>query len=62
MQSCDFRVDALELRVAVGVLRAFDRLIRGLKAVAVLAKQLAHRPVVSGGSFKSRRVHALHSQ
>jgi hypothetical protein len=38
-------VDVLELRVAVGVLRAFYRLARRLKAVAMLAKQPNHRLV-----------------
>lgn len=34
------RVDVLELRVAIWVLRALDRLVGCLEAVAVLAKQL----------------------
>lgn len=35
-------VDVLELRVAVRMLRPFDRLVGRLQAVAVLAKQLGH--------------------
>ncbi len=35
-------VDVLELRIAIGMLRAFDGLSCRLKAVAVLVEQLGH--------------------
>ncbi len=43
-------IDMLELGVAIGVLRAFDRLVRRLQAVAVLAQQLGHRLVADSNA------------
>ena len=57
-------VDVLELRVAIGMLRALDGLVRRLQAVAVLAQQLGHRLVADADAvlreqLRGQRVRAL---
>ena len=43
-------VDVFELRVAIRMLGAFDGLVRRLKAVAMVAEQLGHRPVTDANA------------
>ncbi len=56
-------VDVLELRVAVGVVRPFDRLPVGLQAVAQLVEQLRHHPMAGAvplpGQFRGQPADAL---
>lgn len=53
-------VDVLELRVPIRMLRALDRLVRRLKAVPVIAQQLAHRLVADPDAVLREQLGSQH--